>query len=253
MKTLQATALILYFLGSPTMAGTILTSGLPTGTAIINISGTADGAAAYGGATGSLAVIGVNQDDWYRPFNASNQLLEFTFQPGTYDFRIINQTAAAQLFPSLTSTELNQISSGAWTYNRPWATDYLAFDISAATNQNEHQLFTGAVTPLDPTAPGWIGGGFTDSASAYSEAISKGVYNEIVTGSGRYTGTVQTSYTFSVTQTLIFAVPDYFLPDNNGSVSVLVSRVAPVPLPPTFINTGLGLLSIGLMRLLRKT
>ena len=185
-------------------AGTIITAGLPTGSAIINIDGRADGAAAFSG---------TNADDWYQPFNASSSLLEYTFQPGTYTFRIVNQTDAAVLFPSLTSTQLAEIG-GAWTYNSPWATDYLAFDSSAASNPSEHQLFTGAVTDN--------GVGYASAALAYQEAITKGYYNKIVTGSGRYTGTTATSYTFGTAETLIFSVPDYYLADNNGVVSVLV-------------------------------
>ena len=169
MRTLGAGLGIAIFLSAigSAQAGTIITAGLPSGSAIINIDGRADGAAAYSGA---------NADDWFQPFNASNDLLTYTFQPGTYTFRVVDPTDAALLFPSLTPTELSQIG-GAWTYNSPWATDYLAFDSSAATEAGQHQLFTGAVTDN--------GYGYADAATAYQEAITKGYYDQIVTGSGR--------------------------------------------------------------------
>jgi hypothetical protein len=192
-----------------------------------------------------LLVIGTNQDDWYQPFNTGGTLLEYTIQPGTYNFRIINQATAQTMFPSLTSGQVGQISSGAWTYNSPWDTDYVAFDSSAATDATEHQLFAGAVMPDAPLTTGWIGGGYDDAADAYNEAISSGVYDEIVTGTGRYTGTVQTSYTFAAPETLIFVVPDYDLADNAGSVSVLVTPSVPEPV-------GLGVLSVGVMLLRRS-
>ena len=46
---------------------------------IININALQDGAAEYGGTP--------SYNDWYQPFNTSNTLLEYTFQPGTYQFR----------------------------------------------------------------------------------------------------------------------------------------------------------------------
>jgi hypothetical protein len=233
-----------------TRAGTVITTNLPAGTAIVNISGTADGAAAYGGSTGTLSVIGVNQDDWYRPFNTGGALLEYSLPTGTFKFRIINQATAGTMFSGLTSTQLSQISAGAWTYNTPWGTDWLAFDSSAATNSSEHQLFAGAITPLAPSTTGWIGGGYDNATDAYKEAINSGVYDKIVTGTGRYTGTVQTSYTFTSPTTLIFAVPDYDLSDNGGSVSILITPMSATAVPlPASVWAGLaGLLILGVLR-----
>ena len=134
------------------------------------------------------------------------------------------------MFPSLTAGQISEISTGAWTYNTPWVTDWLAFDSSAASNSSEHQLFAGAVTPEAPGTTGWDGAGYDNSTDAYNEAINDGDYNKIVTGTGRYTGTVQSSYTFAAPQTLIFVVADYDVGDNAGSVSVLAT---PVPEPVT--------------------
>ena len=67
---------------SSVSGGTIITTNLPSGDAIININGQQDSAAAFGGSTQGLTVIGVNQDDWYQPFNTQAQLLEYTFNPG---------------------------------------------------------------------------------------------------------------------------------------------------------------------------
>jgi hypothetical protein len=227
-------------------AGTIINTNLPAGSLIINISGTADGAASYGGSTSGLSVIGTNQDDWYQPFNVGGNLLENTFPAGTYNFRIINQSTAQTMFPSLTAGQISEISTGAWTYNTPWVTDWLAFDSSAASNSSEHQLFAGAVTPEAPGTTGWDGAGYDNSTDAYNEAINDGDYNEIVTGAGRYTGTVQSSYTFAAPQTLIFVVADYDVGDNAGSVSVLAT---PVPEPVTLGFFAMSALALRLRRL----
>jgi hypothetical protein len=214
-------------------AGTVITSNLPAGDVIVDITGQQDGAAALNGF--GRPGLGSGQDDWYQPFSTIGKLLEVTFQPGTYNFRIIDQTDAAKLFPSLTSGQLGQIG-GAWSYNTPWVTDYMAFDSSAVNSPNQHQLFTGAVVPATPVpgSMGWDGGGYSTPAEAYQAAKLGGYYNTIVTGSGRYSGTTVSSYTFNSTETLIFDIPDYFLPDNQGIVSVLISPSA-VPEPTSLI------------------
>ena len=106
-----------------------------------------------------------------------------------------------------------------------------------------------------PGASGWIPVnpplGYDNASDAYNAAKLGGYYDEIVTGTGRYTGTVQTSYTFTQAETLIFVVPDYFLPDNSGIVSVLVSS-ASVPEPSSFTLAALaGALLLG-ARLVRR-
>lgn len=215
------------------MAGTIINTNLPAGDIIVNIGGTADGAATSGGP---------GQDLWYQPFNASNQLLEVTMQPGTYTFRLLNQTDAASLFPSLTGPQLGEIGGGAWTFNSPWTTDYMVFDSSAASIANQPQLFSGAINPSGST--------FSGAATAYSAAIAGGYYNTIVVNGGRYTGTTASQYTFASAETLIFVVPDYFLPDNNGIDSVLISPASPgaAPEPATWSLLFAGLAAVALFR-----
>ena len=215
------------------LAGTIITLNLPAGDTIVNIGGTTDGAAASGGP---------NQDLWYQPFNTSSQLLEVTLQPGTYSFRVLNQTDAAILFPLLTGAQLAEMG-GAWTFNSPWTTDYMVFDSSAAANPNESQLFSGAINAAGST--------FSSEATAYNAAISGGYYNQIVINGGRYTGTTASQYTFATTETLIFAVPDYFLPDNNGIESILISPVSSAPEPATWGLLAAGIAAMALFRRVR--
>ena len=79
--------------GSSVIAGTVLTTNIPAGSAIINIDAATDGAAAFSDP---------NADAWFSPLHVSSNLLEYTFQPGTYTFRVINQNDAATMFASLT-------------------------------------------------------------------------------------------------------------------------------------------------------
>ncbi len=215
-------------------AGTIINTNLPAGDTIVNIGGATDGAAAFDGP----------QDLWFQPFNTSNQLLEVTLQPGTYSFRLLNQTDAASLFPSLTGTQLAEIGGGAWTFNSPWTTDYMVFDSSAATNMSESQLFSGAINASGTT--------FSSAAAAYSAAIAGGYYNQIVVNGGRYTGTTASQFTIANTETLIFVVPDYFLPDNNGIESILISSGSSGAATPEPGTWGLLVAGIAAMVLFRR-
>jgi len=200
---------------SPALAGTVITANLPPDTAIVNIDATQDGAATFNG----------DQSLWYHPFSTGGaaQLLEYTVQPGSYNFRVIDPADAAQLFPALTAGQTNQIFT-AWTYNAPWVTDYLVYDGAAAVNTSIPQLFDGAFSNTNGT---WQL--FGNAAAAYNAAISEGLYDLIRTGpTGRDGTNYSTTYTVSTNETLIFVVPDYLLSDNSGGVSVLVSPATPV-------------------------
>jgi hypothetical protein len=197
------------------LGGTVITTNLPENVAIINISGTQDGAANYNG----------DQSLWYQPFNTGGAagLLRYTVQPGTYTFRVIDPADAANLYPTLTSNELGQIYT-AWTFNSPWATDYLVFDNSAATNTTVAQLFDGAFSNTNGT---WLTYG--NAAEAYGAATSNGWYDLVRPGPplGRDGTNFSTTWTFSSAETLIFVVPDYDLGDNAGGVSVLAAQTGP--------------------------
>ncbi len=165
-------------------------------TSIVNISGTEDGAKSYN----------AGQTLWYQPFNTNGTLLELPVQAGTYSFRIVDPADAAALEPSLTAAQKSQIFT-AWSYNTPWVTNYLVFDISAATDSTQPQILYGART-LPNSAN-------TSAQHAYDEAVSRGYDVGI--------------HTFAAATTLIFAVADYGLSDNAGGLSVLVTKLPSTP------------------------
>ncbi len=205
----------------PAKSGTVITANLPANMAIINIDGRADGSAAFNG----------DQSLWFQPFNTSSSPLEYTVQPGTYAFRVVNPSDAAAMFPSLTSGQTSQIFT-AWTYNSPWITDYLVFSSAALTNSSLPQLFDGAF-PIGSS----VGVFYGNPADAYTAAITNKFYNLIrtaATGGRDSTNDVKT-YTFTAATTLVFAVPDYALGDNNGGVSVLIT---PAPILQINLNGG---------------
>jgi hypothetical protein len=213
--TFQAAILLSVAAGPELFGGTVITTNLPANTAIINIDARADGAASYNG----------DQSLWYHPFNTGGSLLEYTPQAGTYSFRVVDPADAARLFPALTSAQTNQIFA-AWTYNSPWIENYLVFDSAAATNYSIAQIFDG-----DPEWPP-----YTNPTDAYNATITNGTYNQIRIGPlGRDSTNIVYSYTFTISETLIFVVPDYGLSDNAGGVSVLVS---PTNLTPTLTIVG---------------
>ena len=74
---------ILASIAAVAFGGTVINTNLPAGDTIVNIGGTTDGAASFGGP---------NQDLWFQPFNSSGSLLEVTLQPGTYSFRLLSAT-----------------------------------------------------------------------------------------------------------------------------------------------------------------
>ncbi len=165
-------------------------------TNIVNINGAGEGAHSYNS----------NQTLWFQPFtlDPSGQLLELPVQAGTYSLTIIDSADAAAKFPSLTPLQLSQIGAG-WTYNclTCWITNYLVYDQAAATNSALPQIIYGA-------------------GSSVIAGSAQGAYNATVAA-----GNATTYYKFMSPTTLIFAVPDYLLTDNAGTISVLVQPYTP--------------------------
>jgi hypothetical protein len=206
-------------------AGTVITNNLPANFAIINIDARADGSASYNS----------DQALWYRPFTTSTNLLQYTVQAGSYNFRVINPADAARLFPALTPQQTNQMFT-AWTFNSPWATDYLVFDSAAATNNTMPQLFDGAFSNTNGGPGNWSF--YPNSDAAYNAAVSDGFAGLIRTAAsgGRDSSNFSSVYRFPTNSTLIFAVPDNGVSDNSGGVSVLVSPAGRPTGPALFIE-----------------
>ena len=202
-----ALAISLFAVGS-LFAGDIQSVG--NGSVVVNISGTQDGAAAWG----------PNQIVWYQPFNTTGKLTEYTFAPGTYSFQLVNNDRSSSFYNQKAEYE-------AWTWNIPWSTEYLLFDQSAATNPNEGNFVR-----------------FGDDLTSASDAA--GAFNQAVAA-----GLNVNDYTFQSKETVIFSVPDYYLPDNNGGVSVLISPVntaGAAPEPAELSLLALGLPALWLLR-----
>jgi hypothetical protein len=192
-------------------AGTVITANLPPTATIVNINARQDGALTSGPNNG---------DQWFRPFSSlgAGSLLQLTIQPGSYRFRLTTPTLAAARFPALTPAETSTMYT-AWTYNSPWVTDYMAWDVAAATNFSLPQIISGSNIP-----PAFFPG-FASAQLAFDAAVNNN-YADLVRlpPGGRYTGRAVRVVTFSAPQTLIFGVPDAGLGDNNGGVSVLITR-----------------------------
>ncbi len=199
------------------LAGSVITTNVPTGTEIVNIDARADGAASSAN----------NFSDWFQPF--ANDV-SITLTPGTYTFGIVDPTDAVASFPTLTSAQLGTIN-GAWTYNSPWLTDYMVFDQSALNDSNQTQLFSGAVATQS----------FTNPADSYA-AAKTGNYRDLlhISPGGRANGTLARSYTLTKTQTLLFAIPDQGVDDNAGGVSVVVTKFQATPEPAPFAAVAIG-------------
>ena len=213
-------------------AGTIITTNLPSNVEIVNINAREDGAAVYnGGNTG--------QAFWYQPFGSgANGLLSIPVTPGTYTFNIVDPLEASRQFPSLNTAQLGTIFT-AWTYNNPWITQFFVFDLSAATNPNEPQLFDGAD---DPDSYG-------NAQDAYNAAVARGETNKIQIDPvhGREGTNYTTTYTVTQATSLVFVIPDYALSDNTGGVSVVVTQV-PEPRTTGWCAAAGGLLTAGWLR-----
>jgi hypothetical protein len=97
------------------LANTVITTNLPAGMAIVNISGVScstsnaicNAAVGGNGAADYYSANGAGQTTWSAPFNTVGQFLEYTIPPGTYTMRVIDPTDAAAMFSNLTSTELD--------------------------------------------------------------------------------------------------------------------------------------------------
>jgi uncharacterized protein (TIGR03437 family) len=208
------------------LPGTVLTEGLPSGMAIVNISATSTTPSV--GGNGSQPVD-QSQNQWRQPFNTAQQLLEYTMQPGTYTMRVINPADAVALFPSLDGKQ--DLIWTAWSYNSPYITDFLVFDSSAASDSQQSQLFS--VAGLSP--------GAADAATAYSDAVNgytDGNSNNVppflnAIALGSRDATPQTTVTFPLVGTeqenVIFTVADNELSDNHAGVSVLIAPATSAP------------------------
>ncbi len=126
-----------------------------------------------------------------------------------------------------------------------WLTEFLVFDGSAASNGSETQLFSGAAG-----SPGTA-----DAASAYADAVNGYTFNAVFIppfddniALTYRNATPQKTITFpllgSGPETLIFAVPDNGLSDNQGGVSVLI---APYTSTPSITTTSLSNGQVGVV------
>jgi hypothetical protein len=213
-------------------AGTVINTNLPPGTTIVNIDARADGAAAWSGPNPP-------QPFWHQPIGG----VELTLQPGTYQFRVVSAGDAAVLFPNLTSAQLTQIYT-AWTYNSPWLTNYMVFNITARLNPNESQIFDGGDVPGGTPIYG-------SAQSAYDGIVASGYHDNIRPAppgrAGQAPSDFLAQWTFNVPTTLVFAVPDNILSDNTGGVSVIVTTV-PEPSTAALVIGGAVLTCLSVRR-----
>jgi hypothetical protein len=192
-----------FLLPAAITAGPIITNNLPGGTAIVNISATQSGAASH---TGDWSL-------WYSPFftGGAAGLLQYTVQAGTYDFRVIDGSDAAQLFPALTAADTNDIFT-AWnsqlSASPRWHVRYLVFPGGAAQDSSVACI-------INLGQPGE----FYSAVDAYNAAATNDYF--------------RSTYTFTNSQTLIFAISDSYLADNASGQSVLVT---PVPTNPPVLT-----------------
>lgn len=110
--------------------------------------------------------------------------ITLTVNPGTYTFEVVNPRDSTDALYT------------GWSFQSTpkYYTGYLVFD---AANLNA-PILDGSPSPM------W----FNSAQEAYDWAVASGKYI--------------TTHTFTETTTLVFAVPDPFVSDNMGGVSVLV-------------------------------
>jgi hypothetical protein len=211
-------------------AGTVITSNLPAGVSIVNVDGRADGSATFSN--------DAPQSFWYGPTASAVATASVAVVPGTYTFRVISQADAATQFPALTQAQRDQMYT-AWTYNSPWTTNYMAFTSASVGNTSVSQIFDGG------SVPAGVSYNTSSPANAYASLISSGYDNNLRLAPPGRAGTTPAdfaseSYTFTSPTTLIFAVPDNGLGDNNGGVSIVVT--APEPTSAAVLAGAVGML-----------
>ena len=135
---------------------------------------------------------------------------------GTYDFQIVD--------PPIDSSA----TYTAWSYNTPFITNYLVFLSTDLT----HELFDGAVS------------------DAVIRTTAQSAFNATVAA-----GNDKTTFTFATPVTLLFAVPDNVLADNQAGVSVRVQPGAvnaiPEPASAALFAGGVGATLLAIRRRLR--
>jgi sugar lactone lactonase YvrE len=194
MNSLKIASLVCTFaLLHQASASTVITANLPANTAIININATQHGAQNHD----------PNYAHWYQPFSTDGaaSLLRYRVLAGTYRFRVIDSSDAAQLFPDLTAAQKSEVFT-AWRSN-------------SAENWDDRYLIFPAAAETDSSVPSIIieGGGldFSSATEAYEDAKGHGYWSA--------------TRTFEAPENLIFTVADWALQDNAGGVSILVSPV----------------------------
>ncbi len=133
--------------------------------------------------------------------------------------RVIDPADAVAAFPALTQAQQNSMWT-AWTFNSPWVDDFLVFDSIAATN-SQTQLFSGATGS----------GGPGNAAAAYANVIAGGLENNLAFQYRNATPlkTVTIPAQGTGAETLLFAVPDSDLNDNQSGVSILIAPATSTP------------------------
>jgi hypothetical protein len=134
---------------------------------------------------------------------------------GAYDFQIVD--------PATDSSALYT----AWSYNSPFITNYLVFLSTDPT----HELFDGAVS---------------DSVLRFS---AQAAFDATVAA-----GKEKTTFSFADPVTLLFAIPDNIVGDNQAGISISVLPASPTaaPEPAAYILLVLGLLGMAMIAVMLR-